>query len=141
IDRYYELTRRPGNRRAMIEVFRLQVRMNRLRRDTPERVERIGVPTLLMWGDRDRWISPQQVELWRRDLPTAQIKVYSGIGHVPMEEIPERSSLDAHNFLGAKRCQAGTGQVPESLVVPCPAVWWPGKRRPPLFLDFGGGEC
>ncbi|HTO20310.1 MAG TPA: alpha/beta hydrolase [Pseudomonas sp.] len=102
-DRYYELTRRPGNRRAMMEIFRLLVRLNRSRRDTPERVARIGVPTLLMWGDRDRWIAPEQVALWKRDLPGLQVRVYAGVGHVPMEEIPERSALDALNFLGAKR--------------------------------------
>jgi pimeloyl-ACP methyl ester carboxylesterase len=102
-DRYYELTRRPGNRRAMMEIFRLLVRLNRSRKDTPERVARIGVPTLLMWGDRDRWIAPEQVDLWKRDLPGLQVRVYAGVGHVPMEEIPERSALDALNFLGAKR--------------------------------------
>jgi pimeloyl-ACP methyl ester carboxylesterase len=102
-DRYYELTRRPGNRRAMMEIFRLLVRLNRSRKDTPERVSRIGVPTLLMWGDRDRWIAPEQVALWKRDLPGLQVRVYAGVGHVPMEEIPERSALDALNFLGAKR--------------------------------------
>src|SRR5690606_29967236 len=102
-DRYYELTRRPGNRRAMMEIFRLLVRLNRSRKDTPERVARIGAPTLLMWGERDHWIAPEQVALWQRDLPGLQVRVYAGVGHVPMEESPERSALDALNFLGAKR--------------------------------------
>lgn len=100
IDRYYDLTRRPGNRKAMMEIFRLLVRVNR--RDlhlTAQRVAQLQVPTLLMWGERDRWISPQHVALWRRDVPGIQVRCYAGVGHIPMEEIPERSAADALRFL------------------------------------------
>lgn len=52
-----------------------------------------------MWGERDRWISPKHVPLWQRDLPGIQVKVYPGVGHIPMEEIPEQSAADAMKFL------------------------------------------
>lgn len=100
VERYYDLSRRPGNRRAMMEIFRVLLRVNREQlHTTAQRVARIQAPTLLMWGDRDRWISPQHVPLWQRDLPGIQVKVYPGVGHVPMEEIAERSAADAMGFL------------------------------------------
>lgn len=100
VQRYYDLSRRPGNRRGMMEIFRILTRTNREElHQTSQRVAGIKVPTLLMWGDRDRWISPRHVPLWERDVPGIQIKVYPGVGHIPMEEIPEQSAQDAHQFL------------------------------------------
>lgn len=102
VDRYYDISRRPGNRRAMIDIFRVLVKANREELPTaPERVALIKAPTLLMWGERDRWISPRHVPLWQRDLPGIEVKTYAGVGHVPMEEIPEESAADALRFLHA----------------------------------------
>lgn len=100
VDRYYDLSRRPGNRRAMMDIFRVLLKVNREElHGTPARVALITTPTLLMWGDRDRWISPKHVPLWQRDLPGIQVKTYPGVGHIPMEEIPEQSAADALRFL------------------------------------------
>ncbi|MGH8436771.1 MAG: alpha/beta fold hydrolase [Pseudomonas sp.] len=100
IDRYYDLSRRPGNRRAMMDIFRVLLKVNREElHGTPARVAEIKAPTLLMWGERDRWISPTHVPLWQRDLPGIQVKTYPGVGHIPMEEIPEQSAADALRFL------------------------------------------
>lgn len=100
IDRYNDLTRRPGNRRAMMDIFRILLAVNRQElHGTPERVAKITVPTLLMWGERDRWISPRHVLLWQRDLPGLQVRTYPGVGHIPMEEIPQQSAADALRFL------------------------------------------
>src|SRR5690606_31402658 len=100
VDRYYDLSRRPGNRRGMVDIFRVLLKVNQEQlHATPGRVARIKAPTLLLWGERDRWISPQQVPLWQRDLPGIQVRVYPGVGHIPMEEIPEQSAADAMNFL------------------------------------------
>ena len=102
IDRYYDLSRRPGNRLAMMKVFRLLLQVNRDElHSTPERVAAIQAPTLLLWGALDRWISPSQVPLWQRDLPAIQVQLYAGVGHVPMEEIPARSAADTLRFLQA----------------------------------------
>ena len=100
IDRYYDLSRRPGNRLAMMKIFRLLLQVNRDElHSTPERVAAIQAPTLLLWGALDRWISPSQVPLWQRDLPAIQVQLYAGVGHVPMEEIPARSAADTLRFL------------------------------------------
>lgn len=100
IERYNDLTRRPGNRRAMMQIFRVLLEVNRQElHTTPARVAQIKAPTLLLWGERDRWISPQHVRLWQRDLPGIRVKTYAGVGHIPMEEIPQQSAADALRFL------------------------------------------
>jgi pimeloyl-ACP methyl ester carboxylesterase len=100
VDRYNDLSRRPGNRRAMMEIFRVLLEVNKQElHTTPQRVAQLQAPILLLWGERDRWISPQHVPLWQRDLPGIQVKTYPGVGHIPMEEIPQQSAADALRFL------------------------------------------
>ncbi len=100
VDRYYDLSRRPGNRRAMMEIFRVLLKVNKDELEgTGQRVAAIKAPTQLMWGERDRWISPKHVPLWKRDLPGIQVRTYPGVGHIPMEEIPEQTAADALRFL------------------------------------------
>ena len=100
VDRYNDLTRRPGNRRAMMDIFRVLLKVNKEElHGTSARVAQIQAPTLLLWGERDRWISPKHVPLWQRDLPGIQVKTYPGVGHIPMEEIPQQSAADALRFL------------------------------------------
>jgi pimeloyl-ACP methyl ester carboxylesterase len=100
VDRYYDLTRRPGNRRAMMDIFRVLLKVNREElHGTAQRVATIKAPTLLLWGELDRWISPEHVPLWQRDLSGICVQTYAGVGHIPMEEIPEQSAADTLAFL------------------------------------------
>ncbi|HEX5660357.1 MAG TPA: alpha/beta hydrolase [Polyangiales bacterium] len=87
---------RASNPATMVQVSRqLRAFDGELARHIP----RVRCPTLLMWGQEDRWVPVELLDTWRRDLPSAQVKVYPGVGHVPMEEIPELTALDAHAFL------------------------------------------
>jgi pimeloyl-ACP methyl ester carboxylesterase len=67
--------------------------------DLARQIPRLRCPTMLMWGQADRWVPVELLDAWRRDLPAARVKVYPGVGHVPMEEIPELTARDAHAFL------------------------------------------
>lgn len=98
IRRYHELFLRPGNRRAMADVAKTLVAMNHHGQLETE-IKHLHNPTLLLWGDLDRWIPPAHVERWQADLPHVEIKVYKGVGHIPMEEIPARSAEDVQSFL------------------------------------------
>lgn len=101
VDRYYELLLREGNRSAMVDFFRLGgIHFAPHRHGNHhQHIGKIQAPTLLMWGERDRWIPPALVERWKQDLPQVEVKLYPGAGHVPMEEIPEPTAADAHAFL------------------------------------------
>ena len=96
--RYHDLMLRPGNRLAITKVAQMLADLNatgQLEKEIPH----LKVPTLLMWGALDRWIPASLAYRWQADVPHIQIKIYEGVGHVPMEEIPETSALDAHRFL------------------------------------------
>lgn len=93
VQRYFELTCRAGNRAAFV------ARANAFHEVEPERIKQITTPTLIQWGAEDLWIPVQEALRFDADIPHSELIVYEGIGHVPMEEIPERTSRDAKNFL------------------------------------------
>jgi pimeloyl-ACP methyl ester carboxylesterase len=95
-DKLLERLLRARNPAAMVQISRqLRAFNGQLARHIP----RLRCPTLLMWGQEDRWVPVELLDAWRRDLPSAQVKIYPGVGHVLMEEIPELTALDAHAFL------------------------------------------
>lgn len=96
--RYFEMLMRPGNKAGMVAYFRLLAEMNR-RNPFAERVRQLTVPTLLLWGARDRWVPPALVKRWQQDVPGLTVKVYPDGGHIPMEEMPAESARDALAFL------------------------------------------
>jgi len=94
VDRYTDLMRRPGNRAAFGDRTRAGHRPTGW-----ERLPDLRVPTLLMWGAQDTWIAPSVAERFKRDIPGSELIVYPELGHLPMEEDPERTARDALGFL------------------------------------------
>lgn len=93
IDRYYEMMLAEGNREAFIA-----------RQDSPfpfdkERLAAIYHPTLLQWGEEDSWIPLAIGDSFMRALPNAKMISYPGVGHLPMEESPQQTVMDARHFL------------------------------------------
>jgi len=99
IDRYYKMTLRKGNRESGKKMCELIVSMSD---KEPVGINQIKAKTLIMWGGKDIWIPLHLTNRWKKDLPNAQIKIYKGVGHVPMEEIPKITANDARNFLKNK---------------------------------------
>jgi pimeloyl-ACP methyl ester carboxylesterase len=96
--RYFDFAMREGNKEAYVDVFLEMKRQN----DSPglsKEIPAIKVPLMVMWGTKDEWIPFENFEKFRKDLPKATFVSYEGAGHVPMEEIPEKTAADAINFL------------------------------------------
>jgi pimeloyl-ACP methyl ester carboxylesterase len=51
-----------------------------------ERLHRVQVPTLLVWGANDRLVPPAYGEAYRKYLPQAEFKQIPDCGHLPMFE-------------------------------------------------------
>ena len=96
VDRYYHLLLRKGNREGFSEVLSKTI-LNEA--DYIPILKTMQTPTYVIWGDRDRIISVKDAHRFMEVLPNAQLKIYAGVGHVPMEEIPKQSALDAKTFL------------------------------------------
>jgi pimeloyl-ACP methyl ester carboxylesterase len=101
VDRYYEIMMRAHNRFAMVETFR-RIKSMSTDLSISAQIRKVRAPTLLMWGEKDRWVPPALIANWKRDLSNLEVKVYQGAGHIPMEELPVETARDARAFLTAQ---------------------------------------
>ncbi|WP_422062493.1 alpha/beta fold hydrolase [Sphingopyxis sp.] len=94
IDRYWELLRFPGNRDATV----MRAKMNR----EPAMAARVGeikVPTLILFGDKDRLINPTAAQTFHERIAESEVVIEPGIGHLPMEEAPDETAAAIADFL------------------------------------------
>lgn len=95
VERYFELTLREGNRSALRARFK-QSRFGAM----AHRIKEVSVPTLILWGERDRLIPPSAAERFRRDIAGSQLVTFPELGHVPQEEDPAGTVAAVAKFLG-----------------------------------------
>jgi pimeloyl-ACP methyl ester carboxylesterase len=93
VDRYYDLSRYPGN----LDAFPRRVKA-RLDTDA-DKITLISVPTLILWGREDIYFPVENALRFHQDIKGSRIYVYSGVGHLPMEEAPTRSLTDFIKFI------------------------------------------
>jgi len=95
VDRYFELLTREGNRRA------LDLRLQQIDTDlAPERIKTLKLPTLILWGAKDRLVPPVNAERFHADIAGSQLVMFPGLGHVPQEEDAQASVAPVRAFLG-----------------------------------------
>lgn len=96
IEQYHDMARRTGNRAAFIS------RNNPIFNNNYLKINQISIPTLIMWGNLDRWIKIENAYKFQKDLPNDTLIIYKGIGHLPMAEAAGQSAKDALIFLAKK---------------------------------------
>lgn len=52
-------------------------------------IEDITAPALILWGEHDTWVTWNSIEQWADRIPSAEIHVIAGTGHMLMEEYPQ----------------------------------------------------
>jgi len=67
--------------------------------DLRDELDRIVVPTLLIWGRSDRMIPHRDLYQWRRDVAQSEAITYEDTGHAPQFERPARFNTDVRAFL------------------------------------------
>jgi pimeloyl-ACP methyl ester carboxylesterase len=55
-------------------------------------LKRIKVPTLILWGTKDRIIPIEQAKVWASLISTSEIETFEGAGHLLFFEAPEAVS-------------------------------------------------
>ena len=94
---YFDMTLREGNRGA-----------NNYRLSQPSdlsllpKLSELNIPTLILWGEKDTWILPKYANLLKERIPNSSVIMYPDLGHVPMEEAPQRTVNDVIAFIGKK---------------------------------------
>jgi pimeloyl-ACP methyl ester carboxylesterase len=66
-----------------------------------------GIPTLLVWGSKDRTVDPASAGPLRRNFQSAQVAIIEGAGHLPYEESPEEFSQIVIDFLHSVPASGG----------------------------------
>jgi pimeloyl-ACP methyl ester carboxylesterase len=92
VRRYHDLLLRTGNRRAVIKLAQTAT-------PAPFDPDTVPCPTLIQWGEEDDWLPLLLAERFAEEIPDARLQTYPGVGHIPMEEAPERTAADAAAFL------------------------------------------
>jgi pimeloyl-ACP methyl ester carboxylesterase len=94
VDLYEDLLLREGNREAT------RIRLGSAHDDGQEkRLSEIHVPTLIIWGTKDRWVLPKYAEHFHAAIAGSQLVMLDGLGHLPMEENPAKSFAAVQRFL------------------------------------------
>jgi pimeloyl-ACP methyl ester carboxylesterase len=95
VERSIELTQREGNRRALLDRFHQYRGSGSLSRRIPE----LKLPTLIIWGGRDRLIPPENARRFHRDIAGSSLVIFEDLGHAPEEEDPTRTVAVVKQFL------------------------------------------
>ncbi len=101
VDRYWELMRYPGNRRA--------AGLRAIADREPQyglRLSEITVPTLILWGAEDRVTPPYDAKTFDEMIPNSRSTVFEDVGHITMEEAPKRTAAAIHKLLEAVLAEA-----------------------------------
>lgn len=101
VTRYHDMFSRKGNREAFINIANSNIE------DHSENLKQMDTPTLVLWGEKDQWIPLTNAYKFQFSLPNSELIIYEGVGHIPMEEIPEKSVKDTISFLENKTFDSG----------------------------------
>ncbi|MPZ29476.1 MAG: alpha/beta fold hydrolase [Rhodospirillales bacterium] len=93
IRRYAELQRFPGNREATLQRARTQEPLD------PTPLKRLDVPTLILWGGKDRWVPTADAFRFQNDIKGSELEIFEALGHNPMEENPKATAAAVAAFI------------------------------------------
>jgi pimeloyl-ACP methyl ester carboxylesterase len=100
VDRYYDLALRKGNRNALKERFKQTVPG-----DLAKKISTINVPTLIIWGRKDKLIPIKLAMKFKKDIINSQLVIFDDLGHVPHEENPQATVAVVKKFLQDNKSQ------------------------------------
>jgi len=115
---YHDPSRRTRDYSAMTEAERLAIARSReaytyfgwrpYMHDPSLRrwLRRIRVPTLVIWGESDRIVTPAYGRSFAAEIPDARFELVERAGHYPHVEQPERFLDIVHDFVGVRAQEA-----------------------------------
>lgn len=107
VTRYSELARAPGHRDII-----LQMSTGRRVHATPEMLAPLAAtPVLVLHGDTDRIVPSEHGPQFANAIQGSTLVMYENTGHIPQEEIPDRSAADVRAFIDTARVRANVASV------------------------------
>jgi pimeloyl-ACP methyl ester carboxylesterase len=108
VDRYWELLRYPGNRRATLKRFGYPYDPL-----SEAEIAAVATPTLILWGEEDRLIPVEAGQWLAKTMPNNRLVIYPKIGHLPHEEAPAATLADLVPWLGEHALPVKLPEKPE----------------------------
>ena len=96
VERFHDMAIREGNRAAALLIFKGSFGTSKFK----GKIKEIKTPTLVLWGEKDNLISVENAYQFNQDIKGSKLEVYPNVGHVPMEEVPERVAKSILDFIG-----------------------------------------
>jgi pimeloyl-ACP methyl ester carboxylesterase len=78
------------------------------------RLKDLNVPTLIVWGEHDTWISPTNAPKLNQDIAGSKLVMIENAGHVPHEEKPEEFNRLVIEFALLRSRYANRGRETQS---------------------------
>jgi pimeloyl-ACP methyl ester carboxylesterase len=75
-----------------------------------DNIARIKAPTLILWGSDDNLVPVETAHAFAARIPGAKTIVYRHTGHIPQEEVPDKSAADVRAFLTGKMAGLSSAQ-------------------------------
>jgi len=97
--RYVEMARAPGHKDIILGL------MSSFASDdaaSKEKLSKIAVPTLVLHGDTDKLIPVAAARKFGDAIPGSTVIIYEKTGHIPMEQVADKSAADLAAWLRAK---------------------------------------
>jgi pimeloyl-ACP methyl ester carboxylesterase len=104
LEGYFRPTRIRGHLRGLGELLTSR------RNDPPLDPSAIVQPTLILWGEKDRWLPVSQGQRLHEQIPGSQIVIIPKAGHLPLEEQPDESNRAILEFLQTTEAAPATGE-------------------------------
>lgn len=63
------------------------------------KLDGIKAPTLILWGEKDRVLHPDNAKVFNRYIKNSRIVMLPNVGHLPMAEVPYESAAEVVKFI------------------------------------------
>jgi pimeloyl-ACP methyl ester carboxylesterase len=96
----FESFRDGDARRAFVQTARSVIDPGGQRVDATDRLYLAAhVPSLIVWGDRDRMIPVKHAYEAHENMPNSRLEIFEGAGHFPFNDDPDRFVALLHDFI------------------------------------------
>lgn len=99
VARYVQLSRAPGHKEIIMSMM---TGFDPADAASKAKLAAIKVPTLVIHGDTDKLIPVDHARRFGDAIPGSTVIIYPKVGHVPMEQIADRSAADLEGWLRTK---------------------------------------
>ena len=97
IDQIVDMMQKEGNGEAFVKIFEAFTLP-----DPTALLNKISVPTMILWGAKDATVPPNHAALFNQAIPNSEVFMFENVGHVPQEEEPQLTANKIKEFINKR---------------------------------------